>query len=855
MATDKLAPVRNQILEKMDILSEYEKLGFRPHSKTPNEKGWINGSAMGREDKNPSAGINVGSGKDRGKYKDFAAKGETNFFFVALKVLGGTMGGIVARYASQFNVEIPKQKEDEFDVVKWNPHTARFFTKQYPKVTNESLIRFGCTKARWRKHLIKGNSQEVFLFPINNTKGVVGSVLMPALSEHLIIFKGEGKIEKRKKSILKGSGRGWLNKDAMERLLSPERTVQFVWKVEGVTDALTLDSIIPDELRDSHVVVTNSGGAHEQPDKALCAMLKGTTVFVVHDADHPGQEGAKKWIECLQGAGVACRNIDLGFEINSDHGKDLRDFIEGGKTFEDVWKLSEESEEFAPKDDGFKSIICFGRQMRDITKDACESLRKMNDPPSVFLRNGKPLQSIQLPDRTILETMDSSQIAEQLSRSANFVKETSEGLEDCDMPKWLPFHVLASPYKGLPEIVGIATAPMFSKDGVIQLKKGYCKDTLFYNDFDASNLAVSENPSESDILEARDFIKNEVLGDFKFVDDASLAAAFEFMIRPFVSLMFRNSPMTVIHAPQERTGKTLLASVISFPFLGRAPGMSSVPHDDDELRKKITGLLMTGEQVFVLDNLPEKSEIDYGSLSRLLTSEVWTDRLLGRNKSVSLPSKSCWIATGNNPKFASDLSKRCISCKLDSGLEEPSKRSDFKHREIMSWMQENRWEIMESVFTIVFGWIAAGKPRSNLVLGGFTAWAEVMGGILGVAGIHGLLDNSDDFYEETNEQNGEDAAFLNAWYSRSQFMETSIADLVHLVNEQNIMIDIIQSGNERSQQIRLGKHVARIVGKPRGGFKVAVVKQTRTAAKRYRLVEVTSSGGRAARSDDETVEG
>jgi len=62
---------RQQILDSLDIRAEYVGMGIEITGRSPNSKGWIECPAYGRDDQNPSGEINVGTGKDGGKYKDW----------------------------------------------------------------------------------------------------------------------------------------------------------------------------------------------------------------------------------------------------------------------------------------------------------------------------------------------------------------------------------------------------------------------------------------------------------------------------------------------------------------------------------------------------------------------------------------------------------------------------------------------------------------------------------------------------------------------------------------------------------------------------------------------------------------
>ena len=45
-----------------------------------------------------------------------------------------------------------------------------------------------------------------------------------------------------------------------------------------------------------------------------------------------------------------------------------------------------------------------------------------------------------------------------------------------------------------------------------------------------------------------------------------------------------------------------------------------------------------GSPFVLLDNIPDNTTIDSPSLAAALTTEEWSDRLLGRNNAIRLPS-------------------------------------------------------------------------------------------------------------------------------------------------------------------------------------------------------------------------
>lgn len=135
-----------------------------------------------------------------------------------------------------------------------------------------------------------------------------------------------------------------------------------IWKTEGPTDLLALISANPDVD-----AFTTANGAGEKPLEWIVELCRDKEVYVVHDADDPGQDGATwkgepdgrqrpGWCPLLADAAKTVKNVKLPFPQEKNHGSDLRDFFSGGGTFNDLLELAIASEDFS-KDKATEDFI------------------------------------------------------------------------------------------------------------------------------------------------------------------------------------------------------------------------------------------------------------------------------------------------------------------------------------------------------------------------------------------------------------------------------------------------------------------------------------------------------------------
>ncbi|KKN41853.1 hypothetical protein LCGC14_0719130 [marine sediment metagenome] len=332
------AAANREILDKLDVEAEYRALGIDVTGNQPGHSGWLPCRAFGKEDRTPSAQINVGTDHPAcGRYKEFTgdARNFSLFEFAAVAKPAEFADWKAARdhYAKQTGVKLPrggspKAPEDSLTFQDWNDALINVWTRQHKQGILPAAVKAaGCRLAEWHK-------QQVIAIPVYGPHlldgGPIGWQIWLRSGGHLNVYQGKGKpLVKRKISTVAGSRAGWMNRWALRHLDEAE----IVWKVEGPSDMLSVQSIIPAADIRRHVVIANSGGSVQLPTAELIAPLAGKTVYVVHDCDVDGQRGAARWAAAIAEVAADCRNMILPYPIEDSHGCDFRDWIlSGGKS-------------------------------------------------------------------------------------------------------------------------------------------------------------------------------------------------------------------------------------------------------------------------------------------------------------------------------------------------------------------------------------------------------------------------------------------------------------------------------------------------------------------------------------------
>jgi hypothetical protein len=407
-------------------------------------------------------------------------------------------------------------------------------------------------------------------------------------------------------------------------------------------------------------------------------------------------------------------------------------------------------------------IVISGTQLAPLSSEAIQAMQRRNKPQNFFLRSGE-LVGVQSDEkgRPKIYTLDAHSLRHELSLSADFYKTTLKGLVGVHPPMGVVNNILGRPSLPFSALDCIIEVPTLRPDLTLLSKPGFDAETGIFlvADPNVHVPKLSDDPSGEEIERALSLL-NDALGEFPYADEASRANAMALVLTPVIRAAITGCvPLALIEAPQAGTGKGLLAKCIARIATGRDAEMTTVPNNEEELRKKITAMLRRGSGLVIFDNVEGK--LNSPTLAAVLTAETWSDRELGSSTQLNLPNRATWIATGNNIRLGGDLPRRCFQIRLDAKLSMPWLHRKFRHENLIDWIRENRWELVWAALTLARAWAAAGAPKPTTPsLGSYEPWCHVIGGILEHAGIDNFLGNLSDTYDVADEDTGEWEAFL-----------------------------------------------------------------------------------------------
>jgi hypothetical protein len=460
-----------------------------------------------------------------------------------------------------------------------------------------------------------------------------------------------------------------------------------------------------------------------------------------------------------------------------------------------------------------------------------------NKRPTLFLRSGTLARLARADDGPRIETMDEAGTYGYLARIADWVKVTEDAVTNVSPVRDVARDMLAYPNSKLPSLEAVVSAPVFDHEGALVMARGYHVGArLWYEPEGLTLAAVPDRPSEADVVEARTLLLDDLLVDFPFAAESDRAHALGALILPFARRMIAGcTPIHLVEAPTPGSGKGLLGDLVSLVFIGRICEPTTFTADEDEARKKITSILMKAQPVILLDNI--RNGLESAQLASALTAETWSDRILGQTRMIDLPNRATWIVTANNPHLSLEIARRCVRIRLDAKTDRPWARIGFKHSPLRDWARANRSRLVHALLILIRAWIAGGRPSGGRSLGSFESWANIVGGILGVAHVQGFLGNTEQLYEAADVEGQEWREFVTAWWEKHGEVWVSATELLTLAVERDLLGATIGDKSSRSQKIRLGKALSAARDRHFGEWRVVAGRNTDGNSAKYRLIK------------------
>lgn len=501
--------------------------------------------------------------------------------------------------------------------------------------------------------------------------------------------------------------------------------------------------------------------------------LKGRKVVIAFDSDvstNPSVAvAAQKTGEFLVGRGASVTYAilppgDGGAKVGLD------DFLASGRNIDDLLGLTTEQ----PPTGSTGSVHTLGLRIDQSTDSAVAVIAR---DPEVFQR-GNILVRV-LPGRARssepaarsamgIGDLGIDTLRERLSGAAIWLRCSSEDGTPQRVAAPSDDVLRACLARGVwPSIRRLETltqSPVLLPDGTVTTTQGFHPSADLLFDAVDGPPTVSEAPSRDECLTAIAALR-EPLQDFPFSTEADEAAAVAAILTPFAAPFVSDcQPLIFIDGNVRGSGKTLLVRAISEIATGGGVGALAPPRGDEEMRKTILALALSGQRTLLIDNVA--TDFAYPSLDAAVTSRRVSGRLLGASRYVTLPWDVTCFITGNNLSLRADTYRRVLVVRLRSPLESPEERADFTISNLLQWVRANRVRLQSAALTILRGYVAAGLPDQAIApWGSFEAWSRIVRGAVVWLGLPDPLRAKDDLRGSLDSAEASQRVLIAGWRS------------------------------------------------------------------------------------------
>lgn len=262
--------------------------------------------------------------------------------------------------------------------------------------------------------------------------------------------------------------------------------------------------------------------------------------------------------------------------------------------------------------------------------------------------------------------------------------------------------------RNLSKLNAVISAPTLRPDGSLLMAAGFDQATGLFYQKGRQRFIIEKQPSIEDARKALDVLWKP-FEEFPFCSGVDRAVHLAALLTAAVRAVLPTAPGFAYDAPVQGSGKTLLARCVGVLTQGSEP--SVWPHtsgtSDEEVRKRIFTVLCSGARVLIWDNV--LGVFDSAAIASCLTSPTYTDRILGRSDSNTVPNRTMLLLTGNNIQFQGELPRRILVSRIDPETDRPFAR-EFKF-DPFTFCQANRQEMIVAALTLIRAYLTHGCNR------------------------------------------------------------------------------------------------------------------------------------------------
>lgn len=459
----------------------------------------------------------------------------------------------------------------------------------------------------------------------------------------------------------------------------------------------------------------------------------------------------------------------------------------------------------------------------DLAASVASAVDALGRAGRVYQRAGRLVDVAHLPGGALVRALTPASLRLRMAEAAEWHRPSEDGdgrrtTTRVQPPADLAGVVLEAGEWAIRDLIGIAPGPLVRPDGSMADAPGYDEATRWYLDQDPSGWVPDDASLCREVADVALDQLRELTEHYPCATNADRSALISGLLTAIGRTAIDGpSPLHLVHATTAGSGKTLWVDVVSRIATG-APAARMPPSDnEDEERKRITSILLGGAPIVLVDNVA--GSLGGASLDALLTSRVWTDRILGSSEMVRLPVTCAIFATGNNVTVRGDLARRTIPARLEPREERPEQRDGLPDLEAIA--TRDRAALLRAALTVILAYMREPERVQCRPIGSYSAWSRIAREPLIWLGMADPLDAQDALRGIADVAADTAASILSAIVGVHGYGSWAARDLGALYRDHEIRIAIEEAGLVRGRDVdarALGYWLRRTRGRNIGGM-------------------------------------
>jgi hypothetical protein len=342
--------------------------------------------------------------------------------------------------------------------------------------------------------------------------------------------------------------------------------------------------------------------------------------------------------------------------------------------------------------------------------------------------SGDDTSRLPAPPMPLLTRHDRLTLGQMIERHIQWLTEPTRFSppEPVALPTVFLDHYLAYRDSTLPHVASVVTMPLVLPDGTPLDSEGLVERFQWYFCIDPDLQRCIPDPDRCTPREAADalnYLANTFLVDVA-TDFAGKCVLIAMMMTIIERVLLPERPAFFVTAGKRGGGKTTALCMAMLALTGKKPPAAAWSNNEEERRKAVLSYLRDGLGFIVWDNIPLGSSISCPTIEKVLTSDTYSDRILGETKNLTVPCTTVLGFTGNNISPKGDLSSRSLTTRIEVEQPDPENRP-FKHPDPIGWTLDHRGDIINAIYTLLL--VKARQPHQGQAKTRFKTWWRLVG--------------------------------------------------------------------------------------------------------------------------------